>query len=90
MWVYTQARKVDGRMFLLDLTHLGVISINGPFEVDGEHMWTIEASDGTTTWILAEANNLTDAAAIQRKIFNCLAIGEKALNLNSMKRHPSE
>lgn len=86
MWVYTQARKSDGRMFVLDLTHLGVISVIDPTPDSSESVWRIEATNGTSTWVLAEASSHADAVAIQRRIFNSLATGEKAINLNATRR----
>ena len=85
MWVYTMARRGDGHMFLVDLTHLGIISVTGPHTESGDPFWSIEASDGTTTWILAEAPNHVEAVSLQRRIFNSLATGERAINMNSVR-----
>lgn len=90
MWVYTMARRTDGRMFILDLDHLGAISITGPITEGDDQVWAIEATDGTTNWVLAEAPSLVEATSLQRRIFNSLATGEKAINLNSGRKHYGE
>jgi hypothetical protein len=86
MWVYTQARRSESRTFLVDLTHLGIISVTGPHTDSEGQLWYIEASDASTSWILAEAPTYGDAVSIQRRIFNSLATGERAINLTTSRR----
>ncbi len=90
MWVLTQARKGDGQTFLVNLEHLGVISLTGPESVDGENIWSIVASDKTTSWTLAWSPSHPDAQAIHRRVFNALATGEKAINMNSGRKTGNE
>jgi len=77
-------------MFVLDLSHLGVISVSGPTKVGDDEFWTVDASDGTTTWTLAETPTHSEAVSLQRKVFNSLATGEKALNLNAGRKTSQE
>ncbi len=91
MWVYTMARRGDGQMFVVDLTHLGVISVTGPHNDSGEPLWNIEATDGTVTWVLAEAPSHVEAISIQRR-FICISLstGERAVNMNANRRQTPE
>ena len=90
MWVLTQARKADGQTFIVNLDQLAVISLTGPETIDGEQVWSIVASDKTTSWTLAYSSNQQEAHAIQRRVFNSLATGEKALNLNAGRKAGSD
>jgi len=90
MWVLTQARKSDGQTFLVNLEQLGVISLTGPELVEGENVWSIVASDKTTSWTLAWSTSHPDALAIHRRVYNSLATGEKAINMNSGRKAGNE
>jgi hypothetical protein len=90
MWVYTMARRGDGQMFVVDLTHLGVISVTGPHSDSGEQYWNIEASNGSVSWVLAEAPSHVEAVSIQRRLFISLSTGEHAVNMNANRRQSHE
>ena len=77
-------------MFVVDLSHLGVISVTGPHMESGEPIWNIEASDGAVSWVLAEAPSHVEAVSIQRRLFISLSTGEKAVNMNANRRHTPE
>jgi hypothetical protein len=77
-------------MFVVDLTHLGVISVTGPHTESGETFWNIEATNGAVTWILAEAPSHVEAISIQRRLFISLSTGERAVNMNANRRQTQE
>ncbi len=76
-------------MFILDLTHLGVISVVEQ-DTAGEHTWAVEASNGTSHWILSELPTLNEATSLQRQIFIALATGQAAMNLNANRKSSVE
>jgi len=77
-------------MFVVDLSHLGVISVTGPHTDSVDPYWNIEATNGTVTWVLAEAPSHVEAVSIQRRLFISLSTGEKAVNMNANRRQMQE
>jgi len=76
MWIYNRPRNEHDNRFLLNLDHGSRINVNAL----GEH-WFVEVMLGSEAIPIASTDSQEEAIALQKRIFEGLKAGEKALDL---------